>query len=194
MKKYMGMRAALVDPLLLKSSLEFHIASSTYLTYLATGGDNSKPFHAVKFPLTDCNARLLGCMPEFVITNITDAMMITRRFKDSFFQVIHCKFWIWLKFDNWLYIGFQLVWWHSPAKWTIRCVAGCPVMEAPVFPLYKVVLPFQIIQTENCMFTAWAVECWYLYIRSFSSIVKTSNYNNNNMSLLIYRLIKSARK
>ena len=92
MKKYMGMRAALVDPLLLKSSLEFHIASSTYLTYLATGGDNSKPFHAVKFPLTDCNTRLLGCMPEFVITNITDAMMITRRFKDSFFQVIHCKF------------------------------------------------------------------------------------------------------
>ena len=57
MKKYMGMRAALVDPLLLKSSLEFHIASSTYLTYLATGGDNSKPFHAVKFPLTDCKDR-----------------------------------------------------------------------------------------------------------------------------------------
>lgn len=88
MKKYMGMRAALIDPRLLKPTLEFHIASATYLSYLATGGDNLKPFGAIKFPLTECNSQLLGCMPEYIVTNITDAMMITRRFKDSYFQVI----------------------------------------------------------------------------------------------------------
>lgn len=82
------MRAALIDPELLSPVLKFHVASATYLTYLATGGDNSKPFTPLSFPLSACNSQLLGCMPEFVITSVTDAMTITRRFKDSYFQVI----------------------------------------------------------------------------------------------------------
>ena len=87
LKRYMGMRVALIDSELLKPVLKFNIATSTYLTYLATGGDNSKPFSPLTFPLTACNEQLLGCMPEYMITCVTDAMSISRRFKESYFQV-----------------------------------------------------------------------------------------------------------
>lgn len=83
----MGMRVALVDPELLKPVLEFHIATATYLTYLATGGDNVKPFSPLTFPLPPANTHLLSYMPEFVVTNITDAMTVTRRFKEIYFRV-----------------------------------------------------------------------------------------------------------
>lgn len=87
MKKYLAMKAVLTDPVYLKPALKFHIASGTYLTYLAVGGDNKKPFSEMKFPLEPPNSCLLGCMPEFVLTNIIDTMSIARRLKSSVMAV-----------------------------------------------------------------------------------------------------------
>lgn len=89
MKKYLSAKAAMTDPILLKTVLKFHIASSTFLTYLATGGDMFKPFAPLSFPLSDGNTELMACMPEFVVTNIIDVMIIARRFKQSYLQVCH---------------------------------------------------------------------------------------------------------
>lgn len=89
MKRYMGMRAALIDPGLLKPALEFHVASASYLVYIATGGDTMKAFSTWTFPLEDNNYQLLGCLPEFVVDNIMDVIMITKRFKSTYFQVVH---------------------------------------------------------------------------------------------------------
>lgn len=88
MKKYLSVKAALTDPFLLKAVLKFHVASASFLTHLATGGDETKPFTQLSFPLGDSNTRMIGCMPEFVITNITSVMIIARRFKQSYMQVL----------------------------------------------------------------------------------------------------------
>jgi len=81
------MKTALIDPSLLKPVLRFHVASSTFLTHLACGGDNTIPFTKLTLPITNTSTTLLGCMPEYAITNITDAMMVTRRFKDTYLEV-----------------------------------------------------------------------------------------------------------
>ncbi|XP_067950362.1 ubiquitin conjugation factor E4 A-like [Watersipora subatra] len=88
MKRFMCMRVALVDPELLKPVLQFHVATSTYLTHLATGGDNSVPFSSLTFPLKEPNTRLLGCIPEHIITNITDAMSEVIHVAEHFMDLI----------------------------------------------------------------------------------------------------------
>ncbi|CAH1794964.1 unnamed protein product [Owenia fusiformis] len=86
MAAFLSLKAAMTDPQLLELSLNFHIASATWLCQLATN-ENLKEFLPITFPLSDNVPYHLKCIPEFLMDNTTEFMQFLRRFKDSIYEV-----------------------------------------------------------------------------------------------------------
>lgn len=82
---YLSIRAALTEPKLLEMTLNFHIATSTWLSLVAMD-DNPQCFVDVQLPLPVQAPRCLACIPEFIMGNITDFTQFLHRFKDQVFE------------------------------------------------------------------------------------------------------------
>lgn len=80
------MKAALTEPTLLEMSLNFHIATATWLAQVAVTSD-VKSFEPIKFPLPEQVPTALGYVPEFIMGNVTDFTMFLHRFKDQMYEV-----------------------------------------------------------------------------------------------------------
>jgi hypothetical protein len=82
------MRSALTEPTFLEMTLNFHIATSTWLSLFAVK-DNPQCFSDIKLPLPVQTPKCLACIPEFIMGNITDFTQFLHRFKDQIFEVGH---------------------------------------------------------------------------------------------------------
>lgn len=83
---YLSIRAALTEPKLLEMTLNFHIATATWLSLVAVN-DNPQCFADVQLPLPVQAPGCLACIPEFIMGNITDFTQFLHRFKDQVFEV-----------------------------------------------------------------------------------------------------------
>jgi ubiquitin conjugation factor E4 A len=88
MTVYLSMRSALTEPTFLEMTLNFHIATSTWLSLFAVK-DNPQCFSDIKLPLPVQTPKCLACIPEFIMGNITDFTQFLHRFKDQIFEVGH---------------------------------------------------------------------------------------------------------
>ena len=86
MTLFLCMKAALSESQLLEHCFQFHIASATYLTHVATSKDLSR-FAGISFPLSEDAPRALSYVPEFIADNIMDFMLFIRRFADAMYEV-----------------------------------------------------------------------------------------------------------
>lgn len=80
------MKAALTEPRLLEMTLNFHLATSTWLVQVARDNEVKK-FEPVTFPLPEQVPIALGYTPEFIMGNVTDFAMFLHRFKDELYEV-----------------------------------------------------------------------------------------------------------
>ncbi|XP_053392708.1 ubiquitin conjugation factor E4 A-like isoform X2 [Mercenaria mercenaria] len=85
MKLFLCNKAALTQPHLLEMSMNFHIATATWLVQVARVNEVTK-FEPVTFPLPEEVPTALGCMPEFIMGNVTDFTMFLHRFKDEMYE------------------------------------------------------------------------------------------------------------
>ena len=85
MTVYLSMRSALTEPTFLEMTLNFHIATSTWLSLFAVK-DNPQCFSDIKLPLPVQTPKCLACIPEFIMGNITDFTQFLHRFKDQIFE------------------------------------------------------------------------------------------------------------
>lgn len=86
MQFYLCMKAALTEPRLLEMTLNFHLATSTWLVQVARDNEVKK-FEPVTFPLPEQVPIALGYTPEFIMGNVTDFAMFLHRFKDELYEV-----------------------------------------------------------------------------------------------------------
>lgn len=86
MQIYLCMKAALTEPKLLEMTLNFHLATSTWLIQLARASD-VKAFEEITFPMLEEVPVALGYTPEFIMGNVTDFTMFLHRFKDELYEV-----------------------------------------------------------------------------------------------------------
>lgn len=86
MQFYLCMKAGLTEPKLLEMTLNFHLATATWLIQLARDSE-VKGFEPVTFPLPEQVPVALGYTPEFIMGNITDFTMFLHRFKDELYEV-----------------------------------------------------------------------------------------------------------
>lgn len=80
------MKAALTEPQLLQMTLNFHMATSTWLAQVARTSDVTG-FEPVSFPLPEQVPAVLGYVPEFIMGNVTDFTLFLHRFKDEMYEV-----------------------------------------------------------------------------------------------------------
>ncbi|KAH3871035.1 ubiquitin conjugation factor E4 A-like [Dreissena polymorpha] len=85
MKWYLCMKAALTEPQLLEMTLNFHMATSTWLAQVARTSDVTG-FEPVSFPLPEEVPTILGYVPEFIMGNVTDFTLFLHRFKDEMYE------------------------------------------------------------------------------------------------------------
>ncbi|KAL4240196.1 Ubiquitin conjugation factor E4 A [Mactra antiquata] len=85
MQLYLCMKAALTEPTLLEMSMNFHIATATWLTQVAVTNEVTS-FQPIQFPLPDQVPSTLGYVPEFIMGNVTDFTMFLHRFKDEMYE------------------------------------------------------------------------------------------------------------
>ncbi|XP_053392702.1 ubiquitin conjugation factor E4 A-like [Mercenaria mercenaria] len=85
MKLFLCIKAALTEPHMLEMSMNFHIATATWLVQVARVNEVTK-FEPVTFPLPEEVPTALGCMPEFIVSNVTDFTMFLHRFKHEMFE------------------------------------------------------------------------------------------------------------
>ncbi|XP_061168185.1 ubiquitin conjugation factor E4 A-like [Saccostrea echinata] len=86
MTLYLCMKAALTEPRLLEMSLNFHLATATWLSEIAINED-CKTFEPVKFPLPKNVPTVLTCVPEFIMGNVTDFTLFLQRFKEDMYEM-----------------------------------------------------------------------------------------------------------
>lgn len=86
MTLFLSLKAALTEPRLLEMSLNFHIATSTWLVQVATSDDLTK-FQPITFPLTEEAPISLAYFPEFIMGNVTNYTLFLHRFKDQMYEV-----------------------------------------------------------------------------------------------------------
>lgn len=86
MTLYLCMKAALTEPRLVEMSLNFHLATATWLSEIAINED-CKTFEPVKFPLPNSVPFALTCVPEFIMGNVTDFTLFLQRFKEDMYEV-----------------------------------------------------------------------------------------------------------
>lgn len=87
MTLYLCMKAALTEPRLVEMSLNFHLATATWLSEIAINED-CKTFEPVKFPLPKIVPLMLTCVPEFIMGNVTDFTLFLQRFKEDMYEVM----------------------------------------------------------------------------------------------------------
>lgn len=83
---YLSIRSALTEPKFLEMTLNFHIATATWLSLIAVE-DNPQCFRDITLPLPVAAPKCLGCIPEFIMGNITDFTQFLHRFKDQIFEL-----------------------------------------------------------------------------------------------------------
>lgn len=86
MTLYLCMKAALTEPRLVEMSLNFHLATATWLSEIAINED-CKTFEPVKFPLPKIVPLMLTCVPEFIMGNVTDFTLFLQRFKEDMYEM-----------------------------------------------------------------------------------------------------------
>nr|XP_022317607.1 ubiquitin conjugation factor E4 A-like [Crassostrea virginica] len=86
MTLYLCMKAALTEPRLVEMSLNFHLATATWLSEIAINED-CKTFEPVKFPLPNTVPFALTCVPEFIMGNVTDFTLFLQRFKEDMYEM-----------------------------------------------------------------------------------------------------------
>ena len=94
MTRFFTLKASMTETKLLELSMDFMLASCTYLTQVASAG-HLKQFQPIQFPLPAEHLPVLACLPEFIVENILDFLLFIRRFQPSMYQVlinfIFCK-------------------------------------------------------------------------------------------------------
>jgi ubiquitin conjugation factor E4 A len=86
MKLFLCIKAALTEPQLLEMSMNFHIATATWLVQVARANEVTS-FEPITFPLPEQVPTALGYVPEFIMGNVTDFTMFLHRFKDDMYEV-----------------------------------------------------------------------------------------------------------
>ncbi len=126
MTLFLCMKAALSESQLLEHCFQFHIASATYLTHVATSKDLSR-FAGISFPLSEDAPRALSYVPEFIADNIMDFMLFIRRFADAMYEVR--MYYVLFKFT------FDLRLHNVAEKGKIECLKGIFAPELRTTPL-----------------------------------------------------------
>lgn len=85
MQLFLCIKAALTEPQLLEMSMNFHIATATWLVQVARVNEVTS-FEPVTFPLPEKVPVALGYVPEFIMGNVTDFTMFLHRFKDEMYE------------------------------------------------------------------------------------------------------------
>ena len=83
---FLCIKAALTEPQLLQMSMNFHIATATWLVQVARANEVTS-FEPVTFPLPEQVPTALGFVPEFIMGNVTDFTIFLHRFKDDMYEV-----------------------------------------------------------------------------------------------------------
>ncbi|XP_021351085.1 ubiquitin conjugation factor E4 A-like isoform X3 [Mizuhopecten yessoensis] len=86
MSIYLCIKAALCEPHMLEKALDFHLATSIWLSKI-TISDDVKTVKEIAFPLPAEVPLAIPHIPEFVMGNVTDFTMFMHRFKDNLFLV-----------------------------------------------------------------------------------------------------------
>ncbi|KAL8579420.1 hypothetical protein ACOMHN_026785 [Nucella lapillus] len=87
MTLFLSLKAALSETQLLEMSLNFHLATASWLCQVATQPYGTPTFHPVAFPLPSHTMPALGHIPEYVLGNLTDFVLFMHQFKPDMFTV-----------------------------------------------------------------------------------------------------------
>lgn len=87
MTLFLSMKAALSQTQLLEMSLNFHLATASWLSQVAVHPDGGETFQPITFPLPMETMPALTHIPEYILGNLSDFVIFMHQFKDDMFDV-----------------------------------------------------------------------------------------------------------
>nr|KAG5714930.1 hypothetical protein BaRGS_000418 [Batillaria attramentaria] len=87
MTLFLSMKAALSQTQLLEMSLNFHLATASWLCQVAVHPMGTESFQPITYPLPKDTMPALTYIPEYILGNLSDFVIFMHQFKDDMFDV-----------------------------------------------------------------------------------------------------------